>query len=103
MMMRPSHVRFAAFARSNTCIAIGMLIAAFSLFTIYLVVLDPPPLCDHLCAFLALGPIVTCTLWSIWLVAWHFPDWRQTARIRKSSVSTLAVLALGQFVWLWNQ
>ncbi len=101
--MRPSHVRFAAFARSNACIAIGMLIATFSLFTIYLVVLDPPPFCDHLCAFIALGPIVTCTLWSIWLIAWHCPEWRLTSRFRMSSISTLAVIALGQFVWLWNQ
>ena len=101
--MRPSHVRFAAFARSNACIAIGMLIAAFSLLTIYLVVFDPPPLCDHLCAFLALGPIVTCTLWSFWLVAWHSPNWRQTSRVRKFSISTLAVLAFGQFAWLCNQ
>ena len=101
--MHPSHVRFAALARSNACVAIGMLIAAFSLFTIYLVVFDPPPLCDHLCAFLALGPIVTCTLWSFWLVACHCPDWRRTTRFKKLSVTTIFVAAFGQMAWLWNQ
>ncbi len=101
--MYQSYFRVAALARSNVCIAIGMLIAAFSLFTIYLVVFDPPPLCDHLCAFLALGPIVTCTLWSIWLIAWHSPNWRRATRFKKLSVTTIFVAAPGQFTWLWNQ
>ena len=101
--MHPSHLQLAALARSNVCIVIGMLIAGFSLSTIYVVVFDPPPRCDSLCAFLALAPIVTCTLWSIWLLTWHFPNWDRTTRLKKLSVTTIFVAALGQMAWLWHQ
>lgn len=80
-----------------------MLIAAFSLFTVSVVLFDPPPLCDHLCPLLALAPILTCTMWSIWLTAWHAPNWQRTTRFKRSSVAAIAVAALGQQVWFWNQ
>jgi hypothetical protein len=102
--MRPEKNRLPIiFARSTPCIAIGILITGFSLFTIYIVLFNPPPHCDMLCPFLALAPIVTCALWSIWLVAWHFPEWRRTSPLKKNCVTAILAFAIGQAGWFFAQ
>lgn len=76
-----------AFARSNACIVIGVLLVAFTGYTFYLAIFDRPPLCDQLCILMALPPLLTSVLWSTWLLAWHLPHWQTSTRRHRWFVS----------------
>lgn len=92
----------ADFARSYFCIALCLSIESIALTTIYVVLFDRPPGCEMLCPLMSLVPIITCNLCSMWLAAWHFPNWQQTARSKKASVLVILALAIAQTAWLFS-
>jgi hypothetical protein len=86
-----SHLYLAEFARSNLCIAIGFLIAGFASLTFYLTLFHPPLHCSALCPLLALSPLFTSALWSLWLIVWHVPNWRETPRFKRYSLAFMSM------------
>lgn len=91
-----------AFARSNACIVIGVLLVMLTAYTFYLAIFDPPPRCDHLCLLMALPPMATSLLWSLWLLAWHVPHWQRTSTSRRWLMlcSTLASFAFAAYFFM---
>lgn len=65
---------------------IGMILVTFTGYTFYLAIFDRPPLCDQLCILMALPPLLTSVLWSIWLLAWHLPLWHASTPGRRCCV-----------------
>lgn len=92
-----------AFARSNACIVIGVLLMMLTAYTFYLALFDPPPRCDHLCLLMALPPLATSLLWSLWLLAWHLPHWQRTSPRRRWSMSCTALASCAFAAYFFMQ
>jgi hypothetical protein len=90
-----------AFARSNACIVLGVLLVMLTAYTFYRAIFDPTLHC-HLCLLMALPPLATSLLWSVWLLAWHVPHWQTTSMARRWSLvcSALASFAFAAYFFM---
>ena len=87
-----SHRQVAEVALSTPSLLVGGAIAAFALFTNYVVWFARPPHCEMMCPLMALTPTATSVLWSAWLLAWVAPAWG-TLGGRKRLLAASSVVA----------
>jgi hypothetical protein len=97
-----SRVQGAKIALSIPCLALGLAIAGFALFTNYVVLFARPPHCDLLCPLLALGPTLTAVLWSVWLLAWSVPAWHAFSGLRRFLSGAVVAISLASFCMLYS-